>query len=179
MFQRIFVIAVLFAFSQPSHAYRLFQSHYPAVHSAIEKCRVEWPDEKPCDNMLSCVLDNVPGDYPARWSAVASMLAFIPTIVGLMSNSVIEVTAIAEESTFLAIAVSLSSVTTFSSRLGNEITAVKLGYQDVSPAYLEAARANIINLIKDNTQKHSREWWNARMQNAFVGTFLIGASTLI
>ena len=118
-----------------------------------------WPNERTmCGQMLRCTIDGVLSDYPARWSAGASILAFIPTIVGLMSNSVDEVTAIAEESIFLAIAISLSSVTTFSSRFGDKITSVNLGYQDLAPEYLQAARDSIIESIKNNTQKHSQGW---------------------
>ena len=139
-----------------------------------------WPNEKTmCGQMLRCTIDGVYSDYPARWSAGASILAFIPTIVGLMSNSVDEVAAIAEESIFLAIAVSLSSVTTFSSRLGDKITSVDLGYQDVAPEYLQAARDSIIESIKNNRQKHSRGWRNTRLQDALIGTAMIGISTLI
>ena len=182
MFQLIFQAFFFVSFSQPSLAYQLFQSKYPAIQPVIEACQIKWPDlniKGVCALMLRCTIDGSPSDYPARWSAGASILAFIPTIVGLMSNSVDEVTAVAEESKFLAIAVSLSSVTTFSSRLGDKITSVKLGYQDVAPEYLHAARESILELINSNTQKHSRGWRNTRTQDAVIGIVLIGASTSI
>lgn len=180
MFQSIFRTIFLFAVSQPSLAYYLFQSKYSVVEPVIEGCRAMWPNERTmCGQMLRCTIDGVLSDYPARWSAGASILAFIPTIVGLMSNSVDEVTAIAEESIFLAIAISLSSVTTFSSRFGDKITSVNLGYQDLAPEYLQAARDSIIESIKNNTQKHSQGWRNTRTQDTLIGTAMIGISTLI
>lgn len=69
--------------------------------------------------MIRCVLSNVPSDVTARWSAGANILAFVPTIVALLSNSISEVDAIADESFVLAVALSLSSATAFVSRLGD------------------------------------------------------------
>ena len=132
-----------------------------------------------CGQMLACILDNVTSDYPARWSAGGSILAFIPTIVGLMSNSIDEVAAIAEESMVLAIAVSLSSVTTFSSRLGDKITSVKLDYQYMTPEYLQAAHDSIKEAIQNKRQKHWWGWRNTRSQDAFIGIAIVGISTLI
>ena len=62
--------------------------------------------------MLRCIMDDIPSDFSARWSA-------IPTIVALMSNSINEITSIADESVVLAIALSITSITTFNSRFGN------------------------------------------------------------
>lgn len=125
MFQLIFRALFLFAFSQLSLTYYLFQSKYPAVEPKIEEYRAKWPNERTmCGQMLRCTINGVPGDYPARWSAGASILAFIPTIVGLMSNSVDEITAIAEVSIFLAINISLSSVTVFSSWSEDKIPSI-------------------------------------------------------
>lgn len=138
-----------------------------------------WPNERVmCGQMLRCTIDAVLSDYPARWSAGASILGLIPTIVGLMSNSIDEVTAIAEESLFLAITISLSSVTAFSSRLGDKMTE-KPSYQDARTEQLQTVRDNILELIKQNKQKHSRGWRNTRTQDAFIGIAMIGASTLI
>ena len=72
-----------------------------------------------CYEMLQCVINNVPSNFPARWSAGASILSFIPTIVGLMSNSINEITSMADESGCLAIALSLTSSTAFVSRFGD------------------------------------------------------------
>ena len=76
-------------------------------------------DTTQCYEMLRCILDNVPSDFTARWSAGSSILAFIPTIVGLMSNSINEITSIADESVILALALSVTSITAFSRRFGD------------------------------------------------------------
>ena len=180
MFLSIFGTVLLSAFSQPSLAYFIFQSKYPAVQPVIEGCRAMWPNVKAlCAQMLRCTIDGVVSDYPARWSAGASILAFIPTIVGLISNSIDEITAIAEQSIFLAITISLSSVTVFSTRLGNHLTAAKPSYQDARPEDLQTARDSILERIKQNKQKHSRGWRNGRLQDAFIGIAMIGTSTII
>ncbi|KAL8738935.1 MAG: hypothetical protein Q9181_000347 [Wetmoreana brouardii] len=129
--------------------------------------------------MLQCVIDGSPSLYPARWSAGASILAFIPTIVGLMSNSIDEITAIAEESSFLATAISLSSVTVFSSRLGDKLTSAKPGDQDAGPQYLRAMRDNIFEMIKANDRELALNWRNPRMQDTVIGVIMIGTSSLI
>lgn len=69
--------------------------------------------------MIRCILSTIPSDFTARWSAGANILAFIPTIVALLSNSIHEVAATADESIVLAVALSLSSVTAFISRFGH------------------------------------------------------------
>lgn len=100
----------------------LFHSRDAVVRSVIEACRSQTPDESAhfqCYIMLSCIMDNISSDFTARWSAGASILSFIPTIVGLMSNSINEITSIADESVFLAIALSASSTTAFNSRFGD------------------------------------------------------------
>ena len=176
----VFQIFVLLSYPPPLFAYYLFQSKYPVVAPVIEQCRAIWLSEAHnCSEMLQCTLDNVPGDYSARYSAGASILSLIPTIVGLMSNSVDEITAIAEESIFLAIAISLSSVTVFSSRLGDKITSAKLGDRGTGPEYWQAMRDNIRELVKENRQTHSRHWRNTRTQDLVIGIIMIGSSTMI
>lgn len=128
--------------------------------------------------MLRCTIDDVLNGYPARWSTGASILGLMPTIVGIMSNSIDEVTAIAEESLFLAIAISLSSVTAFSSCLGDKMTE-KPSYQDARTKYLQTVRDNILELIEQNNRKHPRGWQNTRTQDALVGIVMIGASNLV
>ena len=109
---------VVFSYGTPSLCYRTFNSRDAVGRSVIEACRAQLPNEKAqCYKMLQCVIDNVPSDFTARWSAGASILAFIPTIVGLMSNSINEITSMADESRFLAVALSITSVTAFISRL--------------------------------------------------------------
>ena len=90
--------------------------------SVIEACRTQIPDERSqCYLMLQCILNNIPSEVNARWSAGASILAFIPTIVGLMSNSIQETTSIADESVILAVALSLSSITASNVRFGDRL----------------------------------------------------------
>lgn len=62
-----------------------------AVLAVIEKCVAMYPDQVHyCYNIFSYILDNVSSEIPARWSAAASVLAFIPTLIGLISNSLEE-----------------------------------------------------------------------------------------
>lgn len=101
----------------PCSCYSLFDSRDAVTRSVIEACRSQLRNESAqCYHMLRCVMDNIPSDYTARWSAGASILAFVPTIVGLMSNSINETTSIADESILLAIALSMSSITVFTRR---------------------------------------------------------------
>ena len=98
----------------PSLSYRIFDSRNSLVRSVIEQCVSETPIGKEmCYTTLRCIIDKVPSDFPARWSSGASILAFIPTIVALLSNSIDEVSSIADESRLLAVALSISSVTAF------------------------------------------------------------------
>ena len=101
-----------------------------------------------CGQEQRCIFEGVFSNYPARWSAGASILAFIPTIVVLMSNNIDEVTAFAKEPIFLAITISLSSVTIFSSPLEDGTTALKPRYQNLRTVHLQAARDDILKLIK-------------------------------
>src|ERR1700730_12439156 len=90
-----------------------FQSRDATVRSVIQTCSTQVESgRRNCYEMLGCVIDRWPSTYAARWSAGASILAFTPTIVGLMSNSIQEV----EESSLLATLLCVSSVTAFSSR---------------------------------------------------------------
>ena len=117
---RLLLYFTFFSFGTPSLCYRIFNSRDAHVRSVIEACRAQVPNEKAqCYEMLRCILDNVLSDFTARWSAGASILAFIPTIVGLMSNSINEITSIADESVLLAIALSITSITAFFRRFGD------------------------------------------------------------
>lgn len=101
---------------------RTFYSRDATVRELIANCSSSFPplhvNKSQCQAELKCILQNVAADYSARWGAGASILAFIPTIVGLMSNSVDEIVLIAEESPTLAVLLSLCSVTAFVSRFG-------------------------------------------------------------
>ena len=114
---RVYAITLL---ALPCLCHRFFDSRDVVARSVIEACRLQNLDERgQCYTLLRCILNNVPSDFTARWSSGASILAFIPMIVGLMSNSIQETTAIADESVLLAIALSLLSVTAFNSRFGD------------------------------------------------------------
>ena len=98
----------------PSLSHRIFDSRDSLVRSVIEQCVSETAiGNKMCYTTLRCIIDKVPSDFPARWSSGASILAFIPTIVALLSNSIDEVSSIADESRLLAVALSISSITAF------------------------------------------------------------------
>jgi len=89
-----------------------------AVRPVIKKCVAMYPDQVHyCYNIFSCILDNVSSEIPARWSAAASVLAFIPTLMGLISNSLEELVLFSYHSPILTILLCLSSTTAFSTRL--------------------------------------------------------------
>ena len=107
---------------RPCLCYDHFDSRDAVARSVIEACRTHTPDERAqCYLMLQCIISNIPSDFTARWSAGASILAFIPTTVGLMSNSIQETISMADESVILAVALSLSSITAFNSRFGDRL----------------------------------------------------------
>jgi hypothetical protein len=89
------------------------------------------PDKSRCQATLQCILNGVDAATSARWSAGASILAFIPTLAALMSNSIDDLVLIAEDSLILAIFLALCSVTTFVPRFGRhsetprELNAIK------------------------------------------------------
>jgi hypothetical protein len=88
------------------------------VLPVIKKCVAIYPDQVHyCYNIFSCILDNVSSEIPARWSAAASVLAFIPTLMGLISNSLEELVLFSYHSPILAVLLCLSSTTAFSTRL--------------------------------------------------------------
>lgn len=95
-----FWIVVLFL-SMPMLAAteRTFSSRNATVGELIDNCTTVallYPNYTRCQATLKCILTNIDSDYSARWSAGASILAFIPTIAGLMSNSLDEVVLAAE-----------------------------------------------------------------------------------
>jgi hypothetical protein len=102
-------------------------------------------DEKAtCSTFVRCILYQATGDYPSYWSSAASILAFIPTIVGLLSNSIEEVVAIADESPALALLLALSSTASFSSRFTNsEVPRIF----EQHPDYTLSAQKLIVDLV--------------------------------
>lgn len=155
---------VLFSFGTPSLCYRIFNSRDAVGRSVIEACRAQLPREKAqCYQMLQCIIDNVPSDFTARWSAGSSILAFIPTIVGLMSNSINEVTFMADESFFLALALSVTSTTAFFKRFGD-------GPIHLSGTFFEEQRGKDVRIqaalaiLKDEIPQTQEllPWWQSR-----------------
>lgn len=158
----------IFFLSTPCLAYHLFNSRDPVVRPIIEQCRADMPNEaerSACYGILRCILNEVPSDYTARWSAGASILAFIPTIVALMSNSITEISSTADESTTLAVILSLSSVTAFTSRFGDMPTrSSNTFFQDHSQAvtHLQNAWSNIHSWMIETERRGSSRWWQGR-----------------
>lgn len=72
-----------------------------------------------CEATLACILDGVDAHTAGRWSAGASILAFVPTITALMGNGVEDVIFVAEESWFLGVMCALCSSTLFAERFGS------------------------------------------------------------
>ena len=146
---------------QPCLCHDHFDSRDAVARSVIEACRTHTPDERgQCYLMLRCIINNIPSDFTARWSAGASILAFIPTIVGLMSNSIQETISIADESVILAVALSLSSITSFNSRFGDRLERLS----DILFKEKEWGHTNIHLALWDLERmmaeaRNPRPWW--------------------
>jgi hypothetical protein len=154
-----------------------FQSRDATVRSVIQTCSTQvGSGRRNCYEMLSCVIDQLPSAYAARWSAGASILAFTPTIVGLMSNSVQEVAAVAEESTLLATLLCISSVTAFSSRFEGRDADGPLVLRDKRAFRHQFAVEDIADVIRANKPKGAEFWRDTRLQNLCVGVVLVGLS---
>lgn len=162
---RLFPLYSCFALSLtvPGVCYRLFDSRDSLVRSVIEQCVSEVPKQKEqCYYILRCIINNAPSDFSARWSSGASILVFIPTITDLLSNSIDEVSSIADQSTLLAILLSLSSVTAFihrfhdkASKSSNTIfTESNVGF-DRS----QAAWTNLEKVMSDIEKQGPIAWW--------------------
>ena len=161
---------IVISFATPSLCYRIFNSRDAHARSVIEACRAQAPHEKAqCYEMLRCILDNVPSDFTARWSAGASILAFIPTIVGLMSNSINEITSIADESFILALTLSITSITAFFRRFGD-------GPTRSSGTFFEEQGGNEIrvqaalSILKDAISRTPKPllWWQSSQMHIYV-----------
>jgi hypothetical protein len=112
-----------------------------------------------CSTFVPCILYQATGDYPSYWASAASILAFIPTIVGLLSNSIEEAVAIADESPALAILLALSSTASFSSRFTNfEVPRIF----EQHPDYTLSAQKLMVDLVArslhSNEKGRTRRW---------------------
>jgi len=118
-------------------------------------------DEKAmCSTFLRCIIYQATGDYPTYWSSAANILAFIPTIVGLLSNSIEEIVAIADESPKLALLLALSSTASFSTRFTNS-EAPHMFEQHAG--YILAAERSVVHLVskslRHNERGRGRRWF--------------------
>lgn len=175
------LVGFTLAVSRPLLAYHIFHSRDHHVRSVIDKCCSENSNEAiQCYEILRCVLNKVTSDVPARWSAGASILAFLPTIVGLMSNSMNEICRIAEDSVFLAAALSLSSVTTFTTRF-SDITArtgdILLERRTRQIESWNDAWSSLYRLIYQKRRKNLSKWWpQPDFLAAVLGVLLLALS---
>lgn len=122
--RRLLILLLLAAFFTNTSVGRKFRSRDADVQLIIAPCEQDIQLETltakiPCQATLGCILRRVGAYTTARWSGGASILAFIPTITGVMSNSIAEVVQIVEEDTVLAVMLGLSSVTVFASWFGS------------------------------------------------------------
>ena len=156
-----YILLAISIFSYPSFA-RSFYSRDPYIQSIIDSCSApnSTTGKLPsCRADLHCILNAAPVDFSARWSAGASILAFIPTIVGLMSNSIEEVTFIAEDNVWLALLLAFSSTTAFATRF-SERGAGEEGREWYHPGYMNAVAENIGKLLRQEASAKE----NARMR---------------
>jgi hypothetical protein len=110
-------------------------------------------EEALCSTFLRCILYQATGDYPTYWSSAASILAFIPTIVGLLSNSIEEIVAIADESPMLALFLALSSTASFTSRFTNSEVPQMF---EQHAGYVLAAEKSIVHLVSRGLRQNER-----------------------
>lgn len=160
----------ILSFGTPSLGHQIFDSRDAHGRSVIESCRSQLPNEKAqCYEMLRCVIDKVPSDFTARWSAGASILSFIPTIVGLMSNSINEITSMADESGVMAFALCFTTITAFNSRFGDSPIRS-------SGTFFEEQRGKDIriqvalSLLKDLMPRNPKplHWWQSSKMHVYV-----------
>ena len=146
---------------QPCVCHHHFDSRDAVARSVIEACRTQNPDERlQCYLILRCIINNTPSDFTARWSAGASILAFIPTIVGLMSNSIQEIISIADESVILAVALSVSSITAFNLRFGDRLERLSdMMYKETEWGHtnIQVALLALENMMVE--ARKLRPWW--------------------
>ena len=170
----LLICFMVFSLGTPSLCYRIFNSRDSVARSVIGACRAQSPDEKAqCYDMLRCIMDNIPSDFTARWSAGASILAFIPTIMLLLSNSINEITSIADESGFLAIALSVTSITAFISRFGDSpirSSGTFFEEQRGKDTRIQAA----LSVLKDVMPRTQRDlhWWQSGKMHVYALSFI-------
>lgn len=169
----ILLLGSLSRLIRPSLCYRHFQSRNAVAQSIMKNCTATTPDEVAhCYDIVRCILQQIPNDFPPRWSAGSSILAFMPTIVGLMSNSITEITIVAETSTLLAILLCFCSVTSFSTRFTHELINEIHVSHDPPTARLQAAWEDMKMTIQNRNSDSN--WWNkTKVQDAGLSLTLV------
>lgn len=112
------------------------------------------PGESECQATLKCILNTVDQAAQGRWSAGAAILAFIPSIAALISNSIDDVVLVSEESRLLALALSLCSLTVFPSRFGGERRDLK-----ATAAIQEELKYHIVRACENQDVGRQSSWW--------------------
>jgi hypothetical protein len=132
----------------------------PATAKAFHFTGTGIDEKAKCGTFLRCILYQAPGDFPIYWSSAASVLALIPTLVGLLSNSIDEIVTIADENPMLALLLALSSTTSFSSRF-NHSEAPHMFEQHAG--YILAAERSVMHLVskslRHNEGARGRRWF--------------------
>lgn len=167
MFSSSLFLCFALLFVKPCLCHERFDSRDPVVRSVIEACRNQTSQDRlDCYEMLRCIFDGIPSDFLARWSAGSSILAFIPTIVLMMSNSIHETTTVAHQSVFFAVTLSLTSITTFKMRFWDRPSRLPdtiFERQKWDRARTETA-LSLLEELRAQSRK-SRPWWqNTQMQ---------------
>lgn len=123
MFNVLTTLLLLLAASADARELHSRDAHVRDVMAACERnVSVSKPviGEDTCLSTLECILNGVDSATQGRWSAGASILAFISAIAALVSNSIDDAVLILEESRVLALVLSLCSFTVLSPRFGGE-----------------------------------------------------------
>lgn len=173
----LYILFLCFAlfFAKPCLCHDLFDSRDPVVRSVIEVCRNQTsPDRLHCYDMLRCIFDRIPSDFLARWSAGSSILAFIPTIVLMMSNSINEIATVADESVVFAVTLSLTSITTFNMRFWN----IPSRLPDVifeRQKWDRTRTETVLSLLEElrARSRRSRPWWQSSQMQIYALSILV------
>lgn len=172
----LFLCFTLF-FGKSCLCHHLFDSRDPVVRSVIERCRNQTlQDGLDCYGTLRCIFDRIPSDFLARWSAGSSILAFLPTIVLMMSNSIHEITTIADQSVVFAATLSLTSITTFNMRFWNRSS--RLPDIIFERQKWDRTRTETVLSLLEELRAQSRKprpWWQrSQMQIQALSILMIG-----
>ena len=171
----ILFLCFAYLFATPCLCHHLFDSRDPVVRSVIEGCRNQTlQDGLDCYGMLRCIFDRIPSDFLARWSAGSSILAFLPTIVLMMSNSIHEITTIADQSVVFAATLSLTSITTFNMRFWNRssrLPDIIFERQKWDRTRTETA-LSLLEELRAQSRK-SRPWWQSSQMQIHALSILV------